>query len=530
MNRKLLLILLVGLLIRGALLIHFADAPLNIWDERDYNRLAVSLATRGEFAFTAGTLSSARPPLYPALVSVLYRLFGVENWLAVRIFQLILSLAIVYLAYWLGRMAYGERIGLWTAGFLCFYPTFLGYTNLLLTELLFTFILCLIALAVLRAFRNRSLAWLSLVGFLIGLGALARSILWLFPPVFGLFVLIVWPVPFWRRILGVALLCCSFSVTIAPWVLRNTRVQHTTVIIDVMGGRNFMMGNYEYTPIARAWDAANITGDQYWGRVLAGKHPEAAGMTQGQIDKLALRAGIDFAISHPGLTLKRDLVKFFNFWQLERELIAGAVDGNFGPIAKPALVLLAAAILASYAGLIGLASFGVFLRPPEDRRFHGFLILLIGHQCLIYSLSFAHSRYHVPCLFILALYAAPAMLSLRELWRRWRSRSFIAATICFLIIAASWVWEVVATDLAFRLDRSPQSITRQVLPSEECIGQIVVHNPEEHWSVRCNRTLPLWLHLSPSELQSQPIHGSGSMFDSDHHPQTSLHSRRSHGA
>jgi 4-amino-4-deoxy-L-arabinose transferase-like glycosyltransferase len=523
MNRKLILILLVGLLVRGALLIHFADAPLNIWDERDYNKLAVSLATRGEFAFTAGTLSSARPPLYPALVSVLYRLFGVENWLAVRIFQLILSLAIIYIVYWLGRMAYGERIGLWAAGFLCFYPTFLGYTNLLLTELLFTFILCLITLAVLLALRNRSLAWLFLTGFLIGLGALARSILWLFPPVFGLFVLIFWPAPFRRRILGVVLLCCSFSVTIAPWVLRNTRVQHTIVIIDVMSGRNFMMGNYEYTPIARAWAAADITDEQYWGRVLAAKYPEAAGMTAGQIDKLAARTGIDFVISHPGLTLKRDLVKFFNFWQLERELIAGAVNGAFGPLPKGALLMLATIIVASYAGLIGLACYGVFLRPPEDRRFHAFLILLIFYQCLIYSLSFAHSRYHVPCLFIFAIYAAPAMLSLQELWHRRRSRAFITATICFLIIAASWVWEVIATDLAHSLDRSPQSITQKLLPSQACTAQMVAHNLEEHWSAHCDQTPLLGRHPSPPELRSQSIRVAESRFDPDLHPDSAFY-------
>lgn len=528
MNRKLLLILLLGLLVRGVLLTHFSGAPLNIWDERDYNKLAVTLATHGEFAFKPGTLSSERPPLYPALVSVLYRLFGVENWLAVRIFQLFLSLAVVYLVYCLGRLAYNERIGLWAAGLICFYPTFLGYTNLLLTELLFIFILCLIALAVLLALQTRSLAWLSLAGFLIGFGALARSILWLFPPVFGLFILIFWPAPLRRRMLGIALLCGSFAATIAPWAVRNTRVQDTLVIIDVMGGRNIMMGNYEYTPIARAWDAINLSGDQHWGRVLEAKYPEVAGMTQGQVDKLALRAGIDFVISHPSLTLKRNLVKFLNFWQLERELIAGAVKGHFGRLSRPALVTLAAVIVASYAGLVGLASFGLFLRPPGNKHFHGFLMLLIGYQCLIYSLSFAHSRYHVPCLFILALYAAAAMLSFREIWHRWRSRRFAAAALCFLILAVSWAWEVFNLGLAHRLNPAPKSVGFSERCAEYCIGQMATHGPEKLGRLHRGWMLPLCPDFSHSKPHCRSSTVAALRAEECHHPQHALHRRTFH--
>ena len=55
---------------------------------------------------------------------------------------------------------------------------------------------------------------------------------------------------------------------------------------------------------------------------------------QGQRDKAAMRRGFRFVFQNPLLTMKRDVVKFFNFWQLERIFIAGAARGYWGVAAK----------------------------------------------------------------------------------------------------------------------------------------------------------------------------------------------------
>src|SRR3954452_7665949 len=80
-------ILLAGAVLRLVLWAWFQDKPIHIWDEQDYNTLAVNLLRSGEFAFTPGTPTSLRPPLYPALVAGVYRLFGPENFQAVRLLQ-----------------------------------------------------------------------------------------------------------------------------------------------------------------------------------------------------------------------------------------------------------------------------------------------------------------------------------------------------------------------------------------------------------------------------------------------------------
>src|SRR5262245_55939881 len=101
-------VLLVGLIVRLVLLWRFAGVGLAIHDERDYDRLAVSIVEHGEFGFSPGQLTSLRPPLYPAFLAAVYSLFGVQNYQAVRAVQIGLSLATTALVYLLARRMYDE--------------------------------------------------------------------------------------------------------------------------------------------------------------------------------------------------------------------------------------------------------------------------------------------------------------------------------------------------------------------------------------------------------------------------------------
>src|SRR5690242_5721364 len=74
--RALLVIVLAGALVRLALWGWFWNVPPHIWDEKDYNVLAINLVRHGEFSFTPGEPTSIRPPLYPAVVAGVYSLLG----------------------------------------------------------------------------------------------------------------------------------------------------------------------------------------------------------------------------------------------------------------------------------------------------------------------------------------------------------------------------------------------------------------------------------------------------------------------
>ncbi len=215
-----------------------------------------------------------------------------------------------------------------------------------------------------------------------------------------------------------------------------------------MGGRNVMMGNYESTPLERSWATiSDVTGEKSWHRVLAAHTPGYSKLTQGQIDKAAMKYGVHFFFSHLGLSIERSAVKFFNFWQLERTFAAGMMQGLFGEIPKIAVLGITAMICGSYALVIFLAMYGLWVKPPAERWPHVLLLFGIAFTCLIHSVAFAHSRYHLPLIPILLVYAAAGVVHSSEIWSKRHSWRFLIASVCCLVLAGGWVREFVMVDL-----------------------------------------------------------------------------------
>ncbi len=445
--RPLVLILVLGGICRLLLWVWFEGSPLQVWDERDYDLLAKNIVTYGEFSFTPGTPISLRPPLYPAFVAGIYTIFGLESFQAVRLIQGILGLITTWIVYRLGARVHSTRLGICAAGLYCFYPSLLGQANLLLTETLFTLLLCLSCDLLVALYQTKKLRYAAAAGVVVGLAALTRSILWLSPPCIILYLLVTWPERLRRRCLAAALLVATFALTLAPWAIRNTRLQETFVAVDTMGGRNFMMGNYEHTPLYRSWDAISIKGDKSWDHEVNANFPAELPRTQGYVDKVAFRQGIKFVKEHPWLTLERDVIKFFDFWGLEREILSGLGNGWWGNVSSLAILSLGTIILGAYVAILFLGIFGVILRPLPDRRIHWLLLSVIVYICGIHTLVFGHSRYHLPLMPLVMLFAASAILHAREIWQRRGSWSFLsAAAVCFVFVG-SWIWSLAAGDL-----------------------------------------------------------------------------------
>ncbi|MBL9093641.1 MAG: glycosyltransferase family 39 protein [Planctomycetaceae bacterium] len=448
--KRLTALLLAGLVVRVALWTFVDGAPPVIVDAVDYDALARGLIERGSYSDVGGNLISMRPPLYPWLVSVVYRAAGVGNYAAVYGVQIVLSLMTTCIVYRLGRLAYDESIGLAAAALFCFYPSFLAYDNLLLTEVLATFLLTSATLAAAIAVRASSMSLLGLAGVLYGLAALTRSAALMLIP-----FLAVWLVAFWpgRRAAALAaavLLVVSFVGTIGPWAYRNTQLQGTLTLIDVMGGRNAMMGNYEHTPLERSWATISVAeGKQSWIHVLRERRPEAFSgrLSQGQVDKLAMREALSYMARHPAQTTQRTSVKIFNFWQLEREIVAGLKQGIWGEVPKIAVVVAALVICGYYAACLFSAIFGAILAPPRWPALQSLFLISIAVPWGAHSLIFAHSRYHLPLVPLLAIYAAAAMTRRDSLISARRSLGFAAATLACVVLACGWIREFLVVDI-----------------------------------------------------------------------------------
>ncbi len=444
--KTLMLILLVGGLARIALWMWFQGEPLHVWDERDYNLLAKNLVVHGEYCFEPGSPTSLRPPLYPALVAGSYALFGLESFQAVRLMQAVLGLLTGLVLCGLGTRVHSKNVGLLLAGLSCFYPSLICQTNLLLTETLFTLLLCLVCYALVLFYQRDSLKYLAAAGVLLGLAALTRSVVWMSPPCLAVIIVITWKAPWRRRFLAPIILLATFAVTLAPWSIRNTMLQGTFVAVDTMGGRNFMMGNYRYTPLYRSWDTISIKGPEAWDHEVASTYPPEMRNSQAKVDQLALRQGLKFVREHPWLTLQRDIIKFFDFWGLEREIVAGAAYGYWGKMPKALIICLGVLIVGSYVAVMFLGIYGMVMAPLADRRLHWLFLLVIAYICAIHTLVFAHSRYHLPIMPVVFLFASISLVNAPDIWRRRTTwRSWLAAGLCCLLFGG-WIWNFVAGD------------------------------------------------------------------------------------
>ena len=445
--RYLLVILGVGALLRLLVWLWFAPLAPQIDDEMAHVLLARNLVVSGDYTFDpSGKPTSLRPPLYPAFIAVVFKVFGGDHYQAVRLIQSVMSLVTIVLVFRLGRDFFSEKVGIRAAAMLCFYPTFIVYNNLMLTETLFSLLFVAGLSAFASGLARSSLRALAFAGLLLGLGALTRSILYPFAPVLAMFLLVGWRGSVLRRVAAMAAFAIPFAGVLTPWAIRNTQLQGTFIPIDCMGGRNFMMGNYEHTPLYRSWDAISIQGDREWFQVLVTHRPETVGSTQGQIDKLALAEGMRFVREHPQLTFQRDVVKFLDFWGLERELIAGANRGYFGPIPGLVVAILGVAICGSYAMILFAGAFGAALRPMSDVRTHLLFLLAIAFICAVHTLIFAHSRYHLPLIPLIAIYAAAYFTRDAGKLNRRKPGFWVALMFC-IVVTGGWIWNAAAGDL-----------------------------------------------------------------------------------
>jgi hypothetical protein len=64
----------------------------------------------------------------------------------------------------------------------------------------------------------------------------------------------------------------------------------------------------------------------------------------------------------------------------------------------------------------------------------------------MHTIVFGHSRYHLPLMPMVFVYAAAAMAHAGLIWRKWWSFSFALAGIFSVLLVTSWAWELFWVD------------------------------------------------------------------------------------
>jgi 4-amino-4-deoxy-L-arabinose transferase-like glycosyltransferase len=438
--------LAVGFIVRVVVLWQTSTLDARIGDERQYSQIAHSILAGDGFGWGPGQLTSIRPPLYPGLLAVVWSLTGSQNLQAIRILQVLIALATAGVVYLLGVRIYDSRTGRVAAAVCWLYPSFMFFNFLILTETLFTFLLLLFVLLTVMVVQEPRPSTALACGAVLALATLTRSILWPLPLVLCPLLAMLIRGSKSRRLALPALVFLSYTIVILPWAIRNTRLQQVVTIVDTMGGINLRMGNYEYTPDDRMWDAVALSGTKSWVYGLPPPEPGET-ITEGRKDKWAQREAIQYMRAHPLTTIRRSFIKFADFWGLEREFIAGVETGLFDP-PRWFEIVGSLVIVGGYALVAIIGGVGLWIAPPRDWRVQWLVLLPVALIVAGHTIVFGHSRYHLPIIPILGLYAAQALAVDRTSLRTVPQPAWIGAAVTVVMFVSIWVRQLVLVDFA----------------------------------------------------------------------------------
>ncbi len=223
----------------------YSPQPQVIYDATTYSAFAKNLLQYGIYSVDGINPSAFYTPGYPLFLSLIYFLFGTENFLAVRVVQAIISTITLWLWILLAqRFTKNRWVMLTVAIAAVIYPPFIWANGLILTEVLATFWLSLwlITLPVISQ-KNKSKALL-INGVILGILTMIRP-----TPSLGLIFLgvwwLVWQRDSWRLIIKNVLLIGLGSILVMlPWWGRNFKAFHSFIPFSAESGNVFLIGTY----------------------------------------------------------------------------------------------------------------------------------------------------------------------------------------------------------------------------------------------------------------------------------------------
>lgn len=370
-----------------------------------------------------GLPTSFRAPLYPAFLALIYLFSGLNagRFFAARLVQALLGVALVPLTAFLARRLLPDepQITLGAAWAVTLAPLLILYPLALATENLF-FLLFLASLIFLTlAAQTRQLRFFLLSGLFLGLTALTRSVILAFSGLiflWGFFLLRER-----RKTLGLAL---ALTLTILPWVARNSRLHAQLTGVETSLGYNLYLG---YHPQGTGTFQYGISLDLL--PYLDDAAREQAGLAR----------GLAFIAADPRrAALELPLLRAAHFFGLERRALQYFYSNNFfGEISQPWLGLAALILLAPFVILALSAALGLALWRWQGKAERLLLPLALIGYTAPHIFLLAEERFHYALIPVLAIFAAlfwrGGWAALRQRWQASRAGK-IALTLAWLAV------------------------------------------------------------------------------------------------
>ncbi len=385
------------------------DLP-GIADQVSYHNLAVRISEGYGFTFDrlwwpltpAGEPTAHWSYLYSLFLAGVYSLVGASPLVARLVQVLLVGVLHPWLAYRLGKRAFGEKPGLAAAAGTAVYLYFVYYSAALMTEAFYiTAILGTLELSLVlvqdrngsgKISRNREIPVAAALGLVLGITLLLRQVYLLFVPFLFLWI---WWGQKRRQARNLLIAVAVMIAAILPATLFNFRQFDAFVLLNTNAGYAFFWGNH---PVHGLRFMPILPQPGAYQRLIP---EELRSLDEAALDRALLQRGLGFVADDPARFLQLSISRipaYFQFWPSPR-------SGTLSNIAR----------VGSFGLFLPLMAWGVVANFPRRWSAPQTIYLLFA---LVYTgvhlLTWALVRYRLPVDALLLIFAGPVLYRLLQ--------------------------------------------------------------------------------------------------------------------
>ncbi len=384
-------------------------------------------------AIADGALISSEPffraPLYNYFLGLIY-FFTNDSLAAARLIQLLIGTFTAPLVYLLGREVFDRRTGLLAAVFVLLTSDIVYFEGELVLEATAMWLIMLSLLLLAGYAKNPRSSTLCLLALSSGLAVVDRPNAALLIPIVGL---VLWSIrrqePSSVLLKRVVLFAVVSMVPVGLVLVHNVTRTQPALTIATQGGVNFYIGNNSSADGMSAVMPGKLGYNwQYSDIKYAAEEKANRSLSPSEVSSFYLGEGIHFIKSHPfewlGLTIKKAYL-IFSGEDISNNRNLLSFKSEFA-ILK--LLVIGMGLLAPL-GLIGMV---LTWRRSLATRALGWFVVLYAASFVLY---FVNSRFRLPLLPVLAIFAAYFIISAVEQIRRRELTTLIVPVLGAIVLA-----------------------------------------------------------------------------------------------
>ena len=409
-NVALAAILAVALVLRLAWITIANPQPSSITsgDPFFYDVFARFLADGEGFVRIGGQATAQWPPGYPAVLAVVFKLFGHKIILA-KLLNVLLGTATCYLAYLIGKKVFNRAAGLTAAAVLAVFPSQVFQPTLLMSEVLATFLVALFVCLVVY-FAVESLTWRRALaaGAFIGAISFVRG-----ETIFlAAALIVVWVVASRSWLTGLrygAMALAATALVISPWVIRNWVRMDYPILMSTGSAENLIAGH---------WPGADGKGS-FVPILEVDRKYEGVPFPKNEtlVYKEETRRAIDFALHNPAKEAKLVPQKLWEFYRADGKITLWIQKGTLGAPAFSSAEEDGWEALANgyyWAVLVAATTGALLWFSTRDPRRVLLLMVVLYYSFLFGFVFIGEQRFHSALIPLFSVFAAACVVGLTE--------------------------------------------------------------------------------------------------------------------